>query len=145
MIICSKCRAMNKYDKFIFECPECGKKFKGNEENLEDKFKEFSISCTPKANKKISFNKNIKSGEIKLKTPRTTLSSLNLYHTEKNEKKKLHYSSTKSLVYSSEKKLISGISNANTTNTENINKDSYNDIDNNNNIFFVPNQKKIVI
>ncbi len=142
MIICSKCRAMNKYDKFIFECPECGKKFKGNEENLEDKFKEFSICCTPKANKKFSFNKNIKSGEIKLKTPRTTLNSFNLCHTEKNEKKRLHYSSTKSLVYSPEKKLISGISNANTTNTENINKDSYNDIDNNNNnIFFVPKQK----
>ncbi len=141
MIICSKCRAMNKFDKFIFECPECGKKIKGNEENLEDKFKEFSISSTPKINKKISFN--IKSSEIKLKTPRNALSSFNLCQTEKNEKKKF-YSSTKSLVYSPDKKLISGISNANTTNTENINKDSYNEIDNNtnNNIFFVPKQKK---
>ncbi len=36
MVLCSKCKVMIKYQKFIFECVECGKKFR--KQDIEDFF-----------------------------------------------------------------------------------------------------------
>ena len=36
MVLCSKCKVMIKYQKFIFECVECGKKFR--KKDIEDFF-----------------------------------------------------------------------------------------------------------
>ena len=145
MILCSKCRAMSKFDKFIFECPECGKKFKANEENLEEEFKAFSNCVTPKMKKSINFSKsNSKNNVPKITTSRTSLNNINHCNSEKKKIKYAKHASTKCLQYSTKKKLSTGISNANTTNTENINKDSYGENNEKDNNFIIP-QKKISV
>ena len=145
MILCSKCRAMSKFDKFIFECPECGKKFKANEENLEEEFKIFSNCVTPKMKKSINFSKsNSKNDVPKISTSRTNLNNINDCNSEKKKIRYAKHASTNCLQYSTKKKLSSGISNANTTNTENINKDSYGENNEKDNNFIIP-QKKISV
>ena len=41
MVLCSKCKVMIKYQKFIFECVECGKKFR--KKDIEDYFNKGEI------------------------------------------------------------------------------------------------------
>ncbi len=36
MVLCSKCKSLIKYEKFIFECPKCGKRFRNKD--IEDYF-----------------------------------------------------------------------------------------------------------
>ena len=42
MVLCSKCKVMIKYQKFIFECVECGKKFR--KKDIEDFFNGQNLS-----------------------------------------------------------------------------------------------------
>ena len=125
MIVCSKCKAMTKFDNFIFECPICNMKFKGNEENLEEEFKAFS-RCKTIMKNNMKYNKNIiKSGEMPKLTQRKKLSSINLTN---SEKKKINFSSSNNIVYSPQPVKNNDLSNANTSNTDSvINKDSYNE------------------
>ncbi len=141
MIVCSKCKAMTKFDTFIFECPICNMKFKGNEENLEEEFKAFSKCKTIKEKNNMKCNKNIiKSGEIPKLTQRKKLSSINLTN---SDKKNINFSSSNNLVFSPQPVKNNNLSNANTSNTDSIiNKDSYNENDKEN-LFVFPQKNNI--
>ena len=140
MIVCSKCKAMTKFDNFIFECPICNMKFKANEEHLEEEFKAFSKCKTIKSKSNMKYNKNIiQSGEVPKLTQRKKISSINLSNTDK---KINNYSSSNNLIYSPQPVKNNNLSNANTSNTDSINKDSYNEIDKEN-LFISPKKKKV--
>ena len=142
MIVCSKCKAMTKFDNFIFECPICNMKFKANEEHLEEEFKAFSKCKTIKSKSNMKYNKNIiQSGEVPKLTQRKKISSINLSNTDK---KINNYSSSNNLIYSPQPVKNNNLSNANTSNTDSINKDSYNEIDKEN-LFIYHKKKKLVI
>ena len=72
IIVCSKCHAINFYDRFIWTCPECGKRFRDkikinnnvnkkieNEKINNKKLEDTNNICINEKNEKTTFYKNI--------------------------------------------------------------------------------------
>ena len=59
MIVCKKCHVLTKYEKFNFECPICGLRFKDSEDNKKNKvqFKSFNNEDNNKYQKKLYINR----------------------------------------------------------------------------------------
>lgn len=106
IVVCEKCKSMNFYDKYIWTCPKCYKRFKQKNFNAEEDSEERSSSVSLKDN--ISNMNNISNNNlinISHSTPSSKMPSRR--ESEKNIKGNLNVVQTKAEFYTPVKNLKS--------------------------------------